>query len=88
MNLNTELARLMGFFSPAAGPVSALSGEQAGGLSSPTAVIAQPPSPRSGAAVLLSAPAETRWRNALAWRLYEHDDPAIYRRGLCRLHRT
>ena len=48
MNLNTELARLMGFFSTAAAPAGALSGPQAGGLSSPTAVIAQPPSPRSG----------------------------------------
>lgn len=47
-SLNEELARLMGFFSTAAGPVSALSGEQAGGPFSPTAVIAQPPSPRSG----------------------------------------
>lgn len=47
-SLNSEIARLMGFFPPAAGHASALSGMQAGGLFSPTAVIAQPPSPRSG----------------------------------------
>ena len=47
MNVNTELARLMGFFSPAAAPAGALSGPQAGGTS-PTVAIAQPPSPRSG----------------------------------------
>lgn len=46
MNVHSELARLMGFFSPAALPAFPVS-SQAGGTS-PTAVIAQPPSPRSG----------------------------------------
>lgn len=46
-SLNTELARLMGFFAAPAG-LSLPVPTQAGGLSSPTAVIAQPPSPRGG----------------------------------------
>lgn len=50
MNVHTELARLMGLFSPAAAPASALSGMQAGGSSPQTGATAQPPSPWSGGA--------------------------------------
>lgn len=46
-SLNEELARLMGFFAAPAG-LSLPVPTQAGGPFSPTAVIAQPPSPRSG----------------------------------------
>lgn len=46
MNVQSELARLMGFFSPAALPAFPVS-SQAGGTS-PTVAIAQPHSPRSG----------------------------------------